>query len=214
VALEGKGLKLKDFFTPAKSAFTTGPVLFLYQGKEVLAVANKDGRIYLLDGASPGGADHRTPLAQSTPFGNVSTGALATWQEGGTRWILAPVAGSVNSAAGFSATNGNIANGAIAAFKVVDQAGRPSLQPAWVSRDLTFPLTPAIVNGVVFAVSGGDDRHPAVVYALDGSTGKDLWNSGATITSYARSGISGGSSQLYLGTYDSLIYAFGFPLVK
>ena len=110
--------------------------------------------------------------------------------------------------------NGNVSNGAIAAFKVVDQGGKPTLQPAWTSRDMTFPLTPTIVNGVVFAVSGGDTQHPAVLYALDGETGRDLWNSATTITSYARSGISGGSSQLYLGTHDSTVYAFGFVLVK
>lgn len=214
VALDPKGLKLKDFFTPAKSEFTTGPVVFSYQNKNLLAVANKDGKVYLLDTAALGGADHRTPLAQSTALGNVSTGGLATWEVDGVRWILAPVTGGLNSATRFSATNGAVTNGAVAAFKVVDQAGKPSLQPAWVSRDLTFPLTPAIVNGVVLAVSGGDAQHPAVLYALDGATGKDLWNSGTNITSYARSGISGGSSQFYLGTYDSTVYAFGFLLVK
>ncbi len=214
VSLEGKGLKMKDYFTPAKSEFTTAPVLFTWQGKEVVAAANKDGKIYLLDAASLGGADHRTPLAQSSAFGGITTGSLATWEDDGTRWILAPVAGGLNSATRFAGTNGNVTNGAVAAFKVVDQGGKPSLQPAWVSRDLLIPQTPAIVNGVVFAVSGGDAQHPAVLYALDGSTGKDLWNSGTTMTSFARAGISGGASQLYLGTNDSTIYAFGFPLVK
>jgi outer membrane protein assembly factor BamB len=77
-----------------------------------------------------------------------------------------------------------------------------------------MPQTPTIVNGVVFAVSGGDAQHPAVVYALDGSTGKDIWNSGTTVTSYTRTGIAGGSSQMYLATHDSTVYTFGFPLVK
>jgi hypothetical protein len=214
VALDPKGLKMKDFFSPGKSDFTSAPVIFSAGGKEVLAVANKDGRIYLLDGASLGGADHRTPLAQSTPVGQVTTGALATWEQNGTRWILAPVSGGLNAATRFPGMNGAVSSGAIAAFKVVDQGGKPSLQPAWVSRDLTWPVTPTIVNGVIFAVSGGDAQRAAVIYALDGSTGKDLWNSATTITSYARSAISGGASQLYLGTADSTIYAFGFPLVK
>lgn len=200
VSLDRKSLKLKDFFTPAKSEFTTSPVIFAWKGKYLVAAANKDGHIYLLDSASLGGADHRTPLAQSTAA-NVSTGDLATWEEGGTRWILAPV--------NISATRA-----AVAAFKVVDQGGKPSLQAAWTSRDMLVPQTPTIVNGVVFAVAGGDAQHPAVIYALDGATGKDLWNSGTTITSYARTAISGGSSQLYLGTYDSTVYAFGFLLVK
>jgi hypothetical protein len=213
VALEGKSLTMKDFFTPAKSDFTTAPVVFAWQGKELVAVANKDGRLYLLDAASLGGADHRTPLARSSDFGSVSTGALATWEEGGTRWILAPVSGGIRAATKFAGMNGSVTNGGVAAFKVVDQGGQPTLQPAWVSRDLTVPQTPAIVNGVVFAVSGGDAQHPAVLYALDGATGKDLWNSGTTMTSFARSGISGGAGQLYLGTNDSTVYAFGVPLV-
>ena len=147
-------------------------------------------------------------------IGNIGTGDLATWEEGGTRWILAPVAGAVNPATKFVGANGAITNGAVAAFKVVDQGGKPSLQPAWTSRDLTTPQTPTIINGVIFAVSGGDAQHAAVLYALDGATGKDLWNSGSTMTSFTRTGISGGSGQLYVGTHDSTVYAFGFPLVK
>ena len=53
----------------------------------------------------------------------------------------------------------------------------------------------------------------AVIYALDGATGKELWNSGATITSFARgAALSGGVGQIYLTTYDGAIYAFGFPM--
>jgi len=214
VSLDRKTLKMRDFFSPAKSPFTTSPVIFSHTGKYLAVVANKDGRIYLLDTASPGGADHRTPLAQSGVVGNIATGDLATWEAAGTRWILAPVAGALNAAAKLPGVNGAVTNGAVAAFKVVDEGGKPSLQPAWVSRDLLVPQTPTIVNGVVFAVAGGDAQHPAVLYALDGSTGKELWNSGSTMTSYARSGVSGGSSQLYLATHDSTVYTFGFELVK
>ncbi len=201
VTLERKTLKLKDSFSPAKSArSTTSPVVFSWNGKYLVAAANKDGRIYLLDSASLGGADHRTPLAVSGAVGNITTGDLATWEDDGTRWIVAPV------------SNGGSGN--IAAFKVVNQGGKPVLQTAWKSRDLVVPQTPSIVNGVVFAVSGGDAQHPAVLYALDSATGQDVWNSGATMTSYARSGVAGGSSQLYLGTHDNMVYTFGFPLVK
>jgi outer membrane protein assembly factor BamB len=52
-----------------------------------------------------------------------------------------------------------------------------------------------------------------VLYALDGQTGKELWSSGATITSFTRGGaLSGGVGQVYLTTYDGAIYAFGFPM--
>ena len=213
-ALDPKDLHLKDHFSPGKSEFTSAPVIFNHGGRDLLAVANKDGKIYLLDAKSLGGADHKTPLAVSTAVGNVITGDLSTFEAGGTRWILAPVAGGMNSATHFAAMNGAVTNGAVAAFKVVDQSGKPALEPAWVSRDLTNPLTSLIINGVVFATSGGNAQRPAVLYALDGSSGKELWNSGGTIASYSRAPVSGSASQMYLSTADSTIYTFGFELVK
>jgi outer membrane protein assembly factor BamB len=74
-----------------------------------------------------------------------------------------------------------------------------------------------IINGVVFAASNADpgeaakNRHaPSVIYALDGVTGNELWNSGKTITSSAHNGsLSGGGSQIYLGGDDGNLYAFG-----
>jgi len=93
---------------------------------------------------------------------------------------------------------------------------------------MVSPLTPIIVNDVIFAVSSGEFRTSdaqitaaqraqrssrAMLYALDGATGKELWNSGNTITTFVHSGgLSGGASQMYLGTYDGTLYAFGFPI--
>jgi outer membrane protein assembly factor BamB len=69
-----------------------------------------------------------------------------------------------------------------------------------------------VINGIVFAASTGSS---SVLYAFDGSTGKELFNSGSTITGgLAHSGaISGSAGQLYLSTADSTLYAFGIPLV-
>jgi outer membrane protein assembly factor BamB len=220
VALETKTLRLKDWFTPGKSEFTTSTVVFPYkQGeneKDLIAAANRNGRLYLLDSAALGGADHKTPLAQSTPFAESVAGALATWEvEGGDRFVLASATGALNAATDFPLKNGAVSNGAVVAFKVTAQSGKPSLQPAWVSRDLTSPLPPIIVNGIVFAVSAGSPAKPAVLYALDGKTGKELWNSGTTIAGYVlpTGGLSQSASQLYLSTADSTIYAFGIPIV-
>ena len=47
---------------------------------------------------------------------------------------------------------------------------------------------------------------------LDGATGKELWSSGKTITSFARAGLSAGGGQVYLVTYDNHLYAFGIPM--
>jgi len=87
------------------------------------------------------------------------------------------------------------------------------LTQGWVSRDLVAPRTPAIVNGVVFALSSGQSGGaPAVLYVLDPATGKDVWNSGKTITSFATAGLAAGTAQVYVVTFDNTVYAFGIPI--
>jgi len=119
--------------------------------------------------------------------------------------------------------NGAVTKGALVAFTVVDQNGAPTLQAQWVSRDLASPVTPAVVNGVVFALASGEvagataaqraqRSAPAVLYAIDAATGKELWTSGTTITSFVRGvGPSAGDSQVYVVTQDGTLYAFGMP---
>jgi outer membrane protein assembly factor BamB len=93
---------------------------------------------------------------------------------------------------------------------------------------MVSPLTPAIVNGVVFALSSGgfgssdaqitaaqraQQSSSAVLYALDAATGKELWNSGSTITSFVHSGgLAAGGGRVYVGGHDRMQYAFGFPM--
>jgi hypothetical protein len=232
VSLEPKTLKLRDYFTPGKSEFNSSPVVFSYKGRDLVAASNRDGKLYLLDGAVPGGSDHRTPLSTSAKFTDNPTdfapGALASWVDsGGTRWVLAPVSGPLPAASGFASVNGAITNGSVVAFKVLDQGGKPALTPAWASRDLVSPVTPVVVNGVVFALSSGEFHtadagvtaaqkaqrsQPAVLYALDAFTGRELWNSGKTIASFAphSAGLAASTGQVYAVTYDNMVYAFGF----
>jgi outer membrane protein assembly factor BamB len=232
VALEPKTLKVKGRYTAEKQEFTSSPVVFEYKGKILIAATTKDGRMHLLDSASLSGGDHQNPLYKTQTYskvGDIGPGALASWQgSDGTRWVLASIEGPAAPDVGFTATSGKVTRGAILAWKVMEQNGAPTLQPGWVSRDLVSPLPPTIINGVVFAVSSGEFRtndskitaaqraqrsSPAVLYALDAATGKELWNSGATITSFVRGGAwSGGGGQFYLGTYDGTLYAFGFPM--
>jgi hypothetical protein len=108
------------------------------------------------------------------------------------------------------------APGAIAAFKVVDQNGKPALQPGWVSREIASPLPPIVVNGIVFTVASGAGSKPAVLYALDGASGKELFNSGSAITGPVprTGGLAASAGQVYVATADSTIYAFGVPLVS
>jgi outer membrane protein assembly factor BamB len=232
VALDPKTLAVKDTYTTGGQGFSSSPVVFPYKGRNLIAAATKDGRIHLLDSASLGGSNHQTAVFRTSAWpaaADFAPGALATWQSvDGVRWILAAVASAPASGSGFSPVNGAVTNGAIAAWRVVERNGTISLDPGWISRDMISPLAPIIVNGVVFAVSSGEYRSedakltaaqrarrssPAVLYALDGATGKVLWDSGKTMTSFVHSGgVSGGAGQLYLAAYDQTLYAFGFPI--
>ena len=71
-----------------------------------------------------------------------------------------------------------------------------------------------IVNNVVFAVSSGKPATatgagtPAVLYALDAMTGKDLWNSGTAIGRSCRArALWTSNSQVYVGGNDGAVYA-------
>ena len=230
VALDPRTLQVKDWFQHAGADFVSTPVVFQSKGKDLLAEVAGDGRIFLLDAASLGGADHKTPLEitppSSGPRAGVLPAALASWEdESGVRWLLAPSAAPA-SANRFAATNGTVMNGAITAYRVKPGA-KPSLEPAWISRDMIAPLPPIVVNGVIYAASSGEynpgdpavsnaDRarrsSPAVLYALDAATGKDMWNSGSTMTAFAHgTGLSSSPGQVYLATSDNTVYAFGMP---
>jgi outer membrane protein assembly factor BamB len=104
------------------------------------------------------------------------------------------------------------------------------LTPAWISRDMNRAEPPVIANGVIYAYGNGEDtdqayadvgladeasrRIPgsthAVLYALDGQTGKELWSSGDQITSWNHwSGLSLANGRVYIATFDSNLYCFG-----
>jgi outer membrane protein assembly factor BamB len=208
VALSPKKLETVAIHKTDGPEFTSSPVIFEYKGRNLLAAATDDGRLHLLDTASLSKA-----LDTSAPFSGPKhqTGALASWQDpSGTRWILAP-ASAGGSTTGFQ-SNGDVTKGAIAAFKVIEKDGATKLEPAWISRDLVSPAAPIIVHGVVFALSGGvKGSSNAVLYALDPATGKELWNSGATMTAHSLSGMSAGGTRVYVATQDGMQYAFGFP---
>ena len=203
-ALDPKTLALKATYSTEGGRFTTSPVVFPYRQKNLVAAAAKDGTIHVVDTSEMSKAFLKTAPSSA----NFEAGALSTWQSvGGTRWILAA------------------ADKSIKAWRITDQNGTTVIEDGW-TREMTSPLSPMTINGVVFAVASGENRDskltvaervqkssPAVLYALDGATGKILWDSGKTITSFVHSGgLSGGASQIYLGTYDGTFYAFGYPI--
>ena len=71
LAFEPRDLKLRGHFSvaseskaPAEMNVTT-PVVFEYKGRDLVVSAGRDGRLYVLDSQSVGGADHKTPLSQT-----------------------------------------------------------------------------------------------------------------------------------------------------
>jgi outer membrane protein assembly factor BamB len=192
VALESRTLEVISTYHSDNQAFVSSPVVFEYNSEDkkatMIAAATADGRLHLVAVSSTAAAS-----LTGAAFPAVVSGALASWQDAaGARWLAAP---SYNS---------------IAAWKVAGQGGAPVLLPGWTSREIASPLAPIVVNGVVFAVSSSS---PAVLYALDGATGKELWNSGNTLPAAVRNGgLSSIGSQLYLGASDGTFYAFGFPI--
>lgn len=218
VALDAKTLRLKDWFTQPTAEFVTGPTILRHNGKEIVAAATRDGRIILLDAASLGGSDHATPLVTSKPLlaagARVSADALAAWTTGAS-WILLPVTGRL--AADVPVTNGAVSAGSVVALQLMDNGGTLSLQPGWVSHNLSAPATPLIVNGVVFALATGSPSTPpgqgraAVLHAYDGATGRRLWHSGEAMATFASQGsLWSGLGQIYIGSHDGTLYAFGF----
>jgi hypothetical protein len=228
VALDPKTLQLKDWFTQPGTEFVTGPTVFTHDDREVVAAATKDGRVLLLAAASLGGADHATALHASSPVmsgGSIAGSALATWQEltitappppaataappqggggggggpaaqpivtAGGRWIVVPTATGLTS------------------LKVSGAGGSISTARGWTA-NVASPATPIVVNGVVFALATGRAANPAVLHAFDGTSGKSLWTSGKAMKSAAApDSFWSALSQIYVGTTDGTLYAFGF----
>src|SRR5262249_55285058 len=144
-------------------------------------------------------------------------GAFATWEDeahNNERWLYASIRGPAS--ASFPKTNGSADAGAIVGFKVADRGGKPELSPQWISREMLSPAAPATANGLVFALSAGLSPRvakgegspftlaefgrmakPAVLYVLDGMTGRELFTSGNAATTYAHSGIAVANGRVY-----------------
>ena len=215
------------------------PVVFRFKKWELVAGAGKEGVLYLLDADKPGGEDHRSPLYRSPLITNEDVdfagrgfwGALASFEDSeGTRWLYLPAWGPpANTAPKFPLSHGATQGGSIMAFKIVEKDGKPYPEAAWISRDMHAPEPPVIVNGVVFAIASGeylrqvDDNgrlvdskyrgerkvHDAVLYAFDAKTGKEIWNSGKTITGFTHfGGLAVANGRVYMTSFDGNVYAF------
>ena len=79
--------------------------------------------------------------------------------------------------------------------------------------DIASPLPPIVVNGVVFVAGTGPQRN-AVLYALDGSTGREFLNTGNAMTAAPKGALSAQFSTIYVQTADNVLWSLGFPQDK
>lgn len=238
-------LTLKDYYTPSNYEWLTDrdldinatPVIFPWNGRDVLVGSGKVGAYYLMSTTDMGGSNHETPLYRTPLFSNANAnfqtegtwGSMASWlDKDGTRWILAPTGGP--PAVNFPINYGPTPHGGIIAMKLVERDGAPYIEPAWASRDMVTAEPPIIVNGVVFALAGGEftgqandavgglysseeriaRSQPAKLYALDAETGKELYSSDDQITSFLhQAGPSTAGNKVIFGTFDGTVYCFG-----
>ena len=249
-------LKLIDYYSPINHEQITqydldiaaSSLLWLpYRSHRLVAGGGKEGALYLLDADALGSQDHQTPLYRQK-FANDKLefqmmgiwGELSTWRdEEGHTWIYVPIWGPISKEAPqFPVTQGPNPHGSILAFKLETSptTNLPTLTPAWASADFDVPEPVAIANGVMFALSTGENTaqvsgpgvwnqpghtiltdqqrtlntHRAVLYALDAKTGRVLYQSGDAIATWVHfSGLAIAAGRVYAVDHDSNLYCFG-----
>lgn len=187
-ALDQKTLKVKQ---QQDGPFATRPMVFKFKDKEYVAAGNTSGHVFMMDPVT------LSLLVNVSGNGAKIGSTLASWEDADskTRWVLASK------------------NGSVVAFKAVEENGTVALQQSWATREMGF-TSQIVVNGVVFALFPGTASAPAMIFAYDGMTGKELWNSGKGISGYSTTGLSAGASKVYVGTQDGTLYAFGYLLPR
>lgn len=229
VKLDAKTLAVTDYFTPAGvPAYKAGdvgvtPAVFTQDGKDMVIAGDRAGRVYLLDGASLGGANHHTPLFATEPLVAAGAGAgvfghFATWvDDAKVRWVLAAVHGPLKVPGTGSG------DGAMVAFKVTGTT-RPKLVPAW-SVAMQSPAGPVVIGGLVAALSSGlptniagmtpaqveKTAKPAKLSILNASTGAEVFNSGSSMTSFSTTPVAAANGHIYVITHDNTLLQFGIP---
>ena len=232
-SLTPNDLKPKDrLILPENSSAKTAagynaptPVVLDSNGRDLIVSSTSDGRLFIVDDKSFGGGDSKMPLSQTAPLGAAGGGiwgGLAGWKDpDGKLWVFAPVWGKLNPDLKPARTNGPVTNGAIVAFKVEEQDGKPMLTPAWASRDMRSPVPPVTTSGAVFALSAGaysSDGQPkgpshATLCGLDAQTGEEIYSSGNQVTAPgALTGLTVSNGRVYFATADGTLYAFGIRL--
>ena len=129
-------------------------------------------------------------------------GSLSSWQDADdNRWVVATVWGPSGR------------DGSLAAFRLAEKDGKPALAQVWASGKLVRPSPPVIASGVVFALANGDGQTHAVLHALDGSNGKELWSTGSGVSAPGDlTGLTVANGRVYFATADGTMWVYGIPL--
>jgi outer membrane protein assembly factor BamB len=177
--LAPKAARLLDSFTPANWQYlntqdldlgSASPDVFPFQNRTLVAIAGKEGFLYLLDVSNLGGGppSHSTPLYKSPQLGNDAAegknpgegawGAITSYETAdGKRFLYVPMWGPPSkSAPAFPLSGGVAPHGSIMAFQVVAAGDKVSLLPQWSSPDMIVPDPPVVANGVLFAIQTGE----------------------------------------------------------
>ncbi len=176
--LSARAVRVVDSFTPENHKYilskdlggSGSPVIFPFGERKIVAYAQKEGVLRLLDASNLGGKLanlHQKPLWQSSLLANDLAagtdpsqgvwGAISTWQSpAGKRFVYLPVWGPPSvKAPTFPVTDGPAPNGSVMAFEVVERDGAISAEPRWITRNMIMPDPVAVANGVVYATSTG-----------------------------------------------------------
>jgi len=143
----------------------------------------------------------KAPIEQERPtHGGVAAFKL---QQKGGNWELSPAWLSRDMDLAEEAV---IANGVVFAYAAGEDATQVVPDVAWNESG-----GPKYGGGLS---SGPARRIPnsrrAVLYALDGQTGKELWSSGTQIESWNHfSGLTVANGRAYIATFDGVLYCFG-----
>ena len=166
IPAEWKALNARDLDLGSGS-----PVVFRFQGRDLVATSSKDSVVFLLDADSLGGGDHATALYKSPRLGNEAAeyyaqgvwGGFSTYRTpNGATYLYVPMWGPAAKGVKFAKTHGDAPHGSVMALRVAKTGSDYSLVPEWISRDLNLPDNVAVANGVVFAVQTGEQavQHP------------------------------------------------------
>jgi hypothetical protein len=155
-----------------------------------------DGDLFVLDSASLGGADHRTPLARARAGGPLR-GCICELGRSG-HWRSVDLRACAERDRGIQARAARRPAGAVAGLGI--------------ERDRRSGGAGGGERSRVWSVHGHASRR-ATLYILDAATGKPLFTSGDAVTGTANpeTGLAVANGRVYFSTIDNTVYSFGIP---